>query len=69
MPKTFDHTAPSDDQQSRLDMLRGAFIDLEAKLQLWVPPGRELSLAKTKLEELAMWANKGVTRGDAIFKG
>jgi hypothetical protein len=30
-------------------------------LELYMAPGRELSLAKTKLEEMVMWAVKGIT--------
>jgi hypothetical protein len=28
----------------------------------WVPAGREVSIAKTKLEEAVMWAVKGLTK-------
>ncbi len=31
-------------------------------INLHVPPGREASLAKTKVEEAVMWAVKGLTR-------
>jgi hypothetical protein len=31
-------------------------------LNSWVPPGRELSLAITKIEEAMMWANAGIAR-------
>ena len=32
------------------------------KLSKLVPPGRELSLALTKLEEAMMWGNAGIAR-------
>lgn len=67
MPQTFDHTTPSGNQADRYTLLKNAFESVEEFLETCVPPGRELSLAKTKLEELAMWANKGISRGDEIF--
>jgi hypothetical protein len=32
-------------------------------LDMYCPPGRELSLAKTRTEEAVMWAVKGLTNG------
>jgi hypothetical protein len=37
----------------------GAF--LLKMIELGTPPGREASLAKTKVEEAVMWAVKGLT--------
>jgi len=64
---TFAQVAPAGNQAQRYAMLNGAFMDLEAKINLWVPPGREKALAITKLEEASMWANKGISRGDDTF--
>ena len=65
--KTFDHTAPTGNQAGRYEWLRDAAATYEQALRECVPPGRELSIAVTKLEETAMWANKGVSRGDPLF--
>lgn len=67
MPKTFDHTAPTGNMFDRYALLRNGFDSLEDFINQCVPPGRERSLAITKLEECAMWANKGVSRGDSDF--
>lgn len=40
----------------------GEFALLLRKL---CPPGRELALARTKLEEAVMWANAGIARAPA----
>lgn len=40
--------------------VRGAFIEFSKYLNEQVPDGRSKSLAFTKLEEAAMWANKAV---------
>lgn len=44
----------------KIETLRKSIIDLEILMDEIVPPSRELSLAKTKLEEARMWAVKGV---------
>lgn len=43
-----------------LEEIRRRLISLEEYLEQVVPPSRELSIAKTKLEEVRMWAVKGV---------
>lgn len=44
----------------KIERLRKVCIDLEALFDEVVSTSRELSLAKTKLEEARMWAVKGV---------
>lgn len=44
------------------DMVRTMCLQLAAELCDVVPPGRELSLAITALEETMMWANAGIAR-------
>jgi len=66
-PGTFAHTRPSADQSRRYARLQAAFEALESELRACVPPGRELSVAVTSVEQGAMWANKGVSRGDGEF--
>lgn len=40
--------------------VRRAAIALEELIEKFVPPSRELSIAKTKLEECRMWTIKGI---------
>ncbi len=42
--------------------IRSMALDLAETIQDDVPEGRERSLAITKLEEVAMWANAGIAR-------
>ena len=59
---TFDTTIANDSQAMRYHELRMAFTDMETLLRITCSRGRELSLALTKLEEAAMWANKAISR-------
>lgn len=47
-------------QKEAVDRVKTAGNDLHAFLES-LPQGREISLAKTKLEEAVMWAVKGIT--------
>jgi hypothetical protein len=49
----------------RLDDLTASFIYLGRHLADALPPGREASLAITKLEECSMWAKAAVARHQA----
>lgn len=53
------HT-PDETGTQKCEDLRRYFINLEEILETYVPASRELSLAKTKLEEARMWAIKGI---------
>ena len=55
------HT-PTEDQPARYQQLCGAMQDLAHWIVDLVPPGRERSLAMTKLEETGFWANAGIAR-------
>lgn len=44
------------------EMARERCLELAEWLVATVPPGRELSTAVTKLEEVMMWANAGIAR-------
>lgn len=44
----------------KIEALRGQIIKLEELIDDLVPDSREKSIAKTKLEEVRMWAVKGV---------
>jgi len=62
--RRFRYHKPSRAGVERIENVRQACRDLESVLLEHVPPGRELSLALTKLEEAAMWANKAIVLGD-----
>jgi hypothetical protein len=57
---SFTYHSPKGDQQERYVALRNAAKNLAIGFLEMVPPGREQSLAITKLEEAIMWANKGI---------
>lgn len=56
--------APSDAQKARMQELRDAFQSLASLIEKNAPTCRERSLALTKLEEAATWANKAVNQSD-----
>ena len=58
----FQYCSPNDAQLIKLETLRKLFTKVENEISTF-PPSRELSVALTKLEEAAMWANKAVTHG------
>lgn len=60
----FEYQAPNEEQQQRIVAIRQGCKDLREQLHNLIPDSRELSLAITKLEEVSMWANKGV-----VFNG
>lgn len=62
--KTFAHHIVSPASQIKLKKLREAYSWLQEQLATLIPPGRELSLAKTELEASAMWATKALIAGD-----
>ncbi len=55
----FEHVKPNEESVDMMDKLRVAFRELDDLLSI-LRPCRERALAITKLEEAAMWANKGV---------
>lgn len=65
LEKIFTHHPPKGNQPQRYTTIRnGAHVLARVILRL-VPPGRERSLAFTKLEEVVMAANAGIARGEA----
>ncbi len=59
----FEYHRPTDAQTRQIAEVRSGCKALAAVLSA-LPPGREKSLAFTKLEEVSMWANKSVVMAD-----
>lgn len=59
MKHPFDYHRPTDEQVKQIDTVRKGCKELHSTL-LALPASRERSLAITKLEEVSMWANKGI---------
>jgi hypothetical protein len=59
MKHPFDYHRPNAAQIEQISTVRDGCKSLHAVL-LALPPSRERSLAITKLEEVSMWANKGI---------
>jgi len=51
----------SDDEKRAMTNLKDTGLRFLEMIDLYVPKGREASLAKTKIEEAVMWAVKGLT--------
>ena len=60
---TFQYVKPTDEQVVQMQTFRDKYETLCADLKV-LPPSRGVSLAITKLEESAMWLNKGLTLND-----
>lgn len=60
MPQTPGHRELTADQVERIAAIKDAGAALMEVLDIQ-PSGREVSLARTKVEEAVMWAVKGVT--------
>jgi hypothetical protein len=61
-PSTFQYLKPSAQQLKLMEHLREEVAHLYAEIDKHMPEGRYKSLAITKLEECAMFVNKGITR-------
>lgn len=54
---------PADEKAGRKhEQIRHQCHQLAATVQMMTPPGREQSLAITKIEEAMMWANASIAR-------
>lgn len=62
--KRFTYHAPKNDQSERYDFLRKEVGALAMTIAQCCPPGRELALAITKLEESVFWANAAIARNE-----
>lgn len=50
------HHIPNEDDIPKIQAIREKTIEMEALFDELCPPGRDLSLAKTNLEQARMWA-------------
>jgi hypothetical protein len=61
----FAYHPPPDEHVANLHShIRAIMSGAAAEVEANVPPGREQSLAITKLEEAMMWANAGIARAN-----
>lgn len=61
--KRFTYHPPKNEEiKARHSVMRDNCLTLAQCIVGAVPPGREQSLALTKLEECMMWANAGIAR-------
>jgi hypothetical protein len=59
----FGYHPPRDETtKDRHELVRAGLLGIALMLVDNVPPGRELALAITALEEAMMWANAGIAR-------
>ena len=58
----FTYHEPTEEKASKYSFIRDKAKELAYIIEGLVPNGREQSLALTKLEELVMWANAGISR-------
>ena len=67
-PKRFENTytyhAPKGDQAARYEKLRAKARELAELIEACCPDSREKSLAHTKVDEAAMWANAAIARNE-----
>lgn len=62
MNKKAEYTKVNKEQESRIDKVRYMFSAMYDLIEQHCKPGRETSLAITKLEEAQFWAIKGISR-------
>lgn len=57
----FTYHKPTDDMIPKFEKLRNKAREFSLLIDELVPDGREKSLAQTKLQEVVMWANTGIS--------
>lgn len=60
--KIFTYHCPKEGQTEKQEALRNKAKELAVLMGEVIPESRELSLARTKLEEAVMWAGAGIER-------
>lgn len=63
----FGYHRPNEEQQTRMERLRARFARLAEQVLMITEPGREQSLAITKLEEAQMMAIASIAREGAVL--
>ena len=66
MNRKAQYTEVNTEEQSRIDKIRYMFSGTYDLIEQICKPGRETSLAITKLEEAQFWAIKGISRENFI---
>jgi len=56
------HTPKTTEQRVQIAANRALFAKMAEDLMASIPPGRELSIAKTNLEQASFWANAAIAR-------
>jgi len=54
----------TNDQTEAINQTRISFEEIEARVEMYVPAGREKALTLTKLEEACHWAIKAISIGE-----
>lgn len=62
MNRRAEYTKVNQEQGDRIEKIRYMFSGMYDLIEQICKPGRETSLAITKLEEAQFWAIKGITR-------
>ena len=60
MPTTLQYVQPTEEQKAKMQEFRDKMETLYREVET-LPKNRGTALALTKLEEAAMWLNKGIT--------
>lgn len=63
-PVTFQYVQPTEEMIAQMQNFRDKFEALYREIESSVIYGRGKSLCLTKIEEAAMWLNKGITHND-----
>jgi hypothetical protein len=61
-----DYREPTSEKTKRHEVVRAAFKDLMRQVSEKTPPGREQSVALTKLEEAMFWTNAAIARDERV---
>jgi hypothetical protein len=70
LTQRFQYHPPMTEATKRAhEAVRALFREAAEKAAEYVPPGRELSLTHTKIEEAMFWANAGIARSSGSEGG